>query len=266
MRGKWRAAIGIEIGRLMEYRWNFLFRMAVVSIVPLAVKIYLWVTIFESIGKVGGYTRDSMISYQLWGSIFALFIEVRTTVDNVSSDIRMGRITRYLLMPVGMFEFTTCQYLGSLIVQGAGALIGVAAVMAATSYLPCHPLTANFWAALAMVALASLFWYLVHFIVGLLAFWLEELWTFFVMFQIASRFLSGNPVPIDLFPSWFQSASLWLPFQWIFYAPVKLVMSAEPLPDLWVGVPVLAAWCAIMYAMYRVVWARGLRMYTAAGI
>lgn len=264
--GKWRAAVAIEVGRLMEYRWNFLFRMLVVSLVPLFVKIYLWNRIFDSIDRVGVYDAGSMLAYQLWGAVFVLFIEVRTTVDNVSTDIRMGRITRYLLIPVGMFEITTCQYVGSLIVQGAGAVAGVAAVMMLTDYMPWHPLGANFWAAMAMVALGSLFWYLVHFIVGLLAFWLEELWTFFVMFQIAARFLAGNPIPIDLFPSWLQTASVWLPFQWIFYAPARLAMTAEPMPELWIGVPVLAGWCLAMYAAYRVVWARGLRMYTAAGI
>lgn len=263
---KWRAAIAIEIGRLMEYRWNFLFRMLVVSLVPLAVKIYLWNAIFDSIARVGAYDRGSMLAYQLWGAVFMLFVEVRTTVDNVSSDIRMGRITRYLLFPIGMFEITTCQYAGSLIVQGAGAMVGVLAMLALTDYLPCDPVSANFWVALAMVGLASFFWYLVHFIVGLLAFWLEELWTFFVMFQIAAKFLSGNPIPIDLFPGWFQAASAWLPFQWIFYAPVRLMTSPEPMPELWLGVPVLAGWCVVMFGAYRAVWARGLRMYTAAGI
>jgi ABC-2 type transport system permease protein len=264
--GRWRAAVSIEIGRLMEYRWNFFFRTAVVSLIPLLVKIYLWATIFESIARVGAYTKDTMIAYQLWGAVFALFIEVRTTVDNVSTDIRMGRITRYLLMPVGMFEITTCQYVGSLLVQGLGALVGAAAVIGLSGHMPFHPGSANFWAALAMVGLASLFWYMVHYIVGLIAFWLEELWTFFVMFQIAARFLSGNPVPIDLFPAWFQSASVWLPFQWIFYAPVRLAMTPEPLPELWMGLPVLAGWCAVLYAAARFVWARGLRLYTAAGI
>lgn len=264
----WWAAIRIEIGRLMEYRWNFLFRMAVVSLVPLVVKIYLWSAVFASTAgaRIGGYTGDSMLAYQLWGAVFVLFVEVRTTVDNVSTDIRHGRITRYLLFPISMFEITTCQYVGSLLVQGAGALVGVTAILALTDTMPVHPMSANFWVALAMVGLASLFWYLSHFVVGLLAFWLEELWTFFVLFQVAARFLAGNPIPIDLFPAWFQSASLFLPFQWIFYAPARLMMSPEPMPELWQGVPILAAWCLAMILVVRVVWRRGLKMYTAAGI
>lgn len=268
---KWRRAVGIEVGRLMEYRWNFLFRMAVVSLVPLLVKIYLWNTIFSSIASagrenIGEYDRDTMIAYQLWGAVFILFIEVRTTVENVSTDIRHGRITRYLLFPISMFEITTCQYVGAVIVQGLGALVGVTTVLLVTDVLPVYPMSANFWAALGMVALASLFWYLVHFIVGLMAFWLEELWTFFVLFQIGARFLAGNPIPIDLFPHWFQSASTFLPFQWIFYAPIRLVLDPEPRPDLWLGLHVLGAWCLGMYLLYRFVWSRGLKMYTAAGI
>lgn len=263
---RWRRAVAVEIGRLMEYRWNFLFRMLVVSLVPLLVKIYLWETIFTARTNVGGYSRDSMLAYQLWGAVFTLFIEVRTTVDNVAGDIRHGRLTRYLLWPVGMFEITTCQYVGSLLVQGAGAMVGVLAVVAGTNLMPCDPSGANFWAAVAMVALASLFWYFVHYLIGLMAFWVEELWTFFVLFQIVARFLSGNPVPVDLFPSWFQEASVWLPFQWIFFAPARLMVETAPRPDLWIGVPVLFAWCAAAYGLVRRVWARGIRLYTAAGI
>jgi ABC-2 type transport system permease protein len=252
----------------MEYRWNFLFRIGCSVLIPLSVRLYLWWAIYQSLGRdtIGEYTREEMMTYQLWLAVIIMFVEVRTTVDNVAEDIRMGRITRYLLFPISMFEINTCQYLGAFIVQGLAGLFGLGVLMLVTDLVPVYFASPNFWVAAMMICLASFLWYVVHYAVGLLAFWLEEIWMFFVLFQIAARFLAGNPIPLDLFPDCYRGISHYLPFEWIFYAPARLLSTEAPSPELWIGVPVLLCWCGVFLVVNRIIWAKGLKMYTAAGI
>lgn len=265
---KYWLSVRLEISRVMEYRWNFLLRLGVNSLVPLAIKIYLFNAFFTLTQRMsaGGFDRESMLAYQLWGSVVIMLVEIRSTVENVSADIRLGRITRYLLYPISMFEVTSCQWVGSLLVQALCAVAAIPLISWIWPSFPLHVDTPAFWLGLAYALLGSLFWFLIHFTIGLTSFWLDEIWTLFVMFQFTARFVSGNPFPVTWFPLWFQDLSPLLPTHWIFFAPAKLLASGRmDIADL-AGLVVMPLWCLGIVALHQAIWRRGIRMYSASGM
>ncbi|MGE4158815.1 MAG: ABC transporter permease [Planctomycetota bacterium] len=265
---KYWLSVRLEISRVMEYRWNFLLRLGVNSLIPLTIKIYLFNAFFTLTGKLtaGGYDKDSMLAYQLWGAVVITLVEIRSTVENVSADIRLGRITRYLLYPISMFEVTSCQWVGSLLVQTLCAVVAIPVIVMIWPEFPLHWETPAFWLGLGYALLGSLFWFLIHFTIGLTSFWLDEIWTLFVMFQFTARFASGNPFPLTWFPPWFQDLSPFLPTHWMFFAPVQLLASGTMQTADLAGLLIMPLWCLGLVIVHRKIWNRGVRMYSASGM
>jgi ABC-2 type transport system permease protein len=258
----------LEISRIMEYRANFFFRLFINSLVPLAIKIFLFAAFFKAVAgdSVVGYTADSILIYQLWGALVILLVEIRSTIENVTFDIRMGRITRYLLYPISMFEIISCQYLAAFLIQIICFAFSLALLNHWVADFTIHLDNLAFWLALLFSFLGSLFWFLVHFTIGLAAFWLEEIWTFFIIFQMGARFLSGNPIPLDMFPESYHNISLCLPFHWMFFVPVKMFSEGKIPDNITFGLGVMLFWCLLTVSIHCYLWKKGLRQYSAAGM
>lgn len=265
---QWRVTAAHEFSRLMEYRINFLFRLGVNSVVPLIIKLYLFDAVFRASQRdvISGWSRDQMMQYQFWGALAIVLIEIRTTVENVQMDIRLGRITRYLLYPITMFEIVSAQWLAALVVQLVVFVAGLAVCATWLEGFPVYWDRECFWLALLLVLMGATFWYVIHFTIGLAAFWLEEIWTFFIIFQMVARFLGGNPIPIDMFWDWWQPVSACLPFHWMFYAPVKMFVTGQPVAGAWQGPLILGGWILATLGLHAVVWKAGMRKYAAAGM
>ena len=111
----------------------------------------------------------------------------------------------------------------------------------------------------------ALFWFQINFLIGILAFWLEETWVLRVMFVLMTQFFSGAMIPLELFPAWLRDSLHYLPFPYLTWVPVKLFMGtysgsvsqAFALILLWAGLALLTS---------ALVWRQGIRAYTGAGI
>ena len=82
--------------------------------------------------------------------------------------------------------------------------------------------------------------------------------------NITTTFLSGAVIPLDLFPEALRAVLAYSPFPYMVYYPVKVAMgqlSLEPQVFL-----ILTAWTLVFAALNVLVWRRGLRLYTGAGM
>ncbi len=262
---KWQLTIKVSWSNLFIYRVNFFLMVIGPMVVFFFIKMSLWSSIFESSqqSEVSGYTLKEMLTYHLWVMI-ASMITNSSSSSNISEDIRMGKITSYLIYPFSLWEFHTAHYIARQIIQlfiafitiglsyqfFADGIVGISAKAIITGVL---------------IALsASFFWYSMNYLIGLLGFWMEETWTLMVMFQIISYFLSGAVVPLDLFPLWLQSILVWSPFPYISYIPAKTFMGVYP--DFNSFLIIMFVWISFVLLLITQVWKRGLDLYTGAGM
>lgn len=277
MFSKYLITIQLELSRLMEYRINFFLRLIVNTFVPLVIKIYLLTAMFKLTGseQIAGYDHNDMMIYTLWATIGLLLVEIRTTIENISQDIRLGRITRYLLYPITMFEITTFQYVAAFLLQLLCFAGGAAVLHFGYDGFTVDLSSSSSWLAFTMLLLGSLFWFVIHFTIGLFTFWLDEIWPFFIIFQMFARLLSGNPFPIPMIEKAVPGISeifFYLPFQWFLYVPAELftghlnVHSTINGKPIWYGVFVLAFWCGLTLCANKFFWKTGIKKYSAAGM
>jgi ABC-2 type transport system permease protein len=227
------------------------------------VKYNLWASIFkEESSSIQGYDLAGMIEYQSLVMIVGLLIGSYNTMK-LSEDIRLGRISTYLLYPFGFWQFHAGSFLATQIVQ-----------LAVTSFILVCMLgfgwiqglsAASLALGLSITLLAAFLWFVIQFIFGILAFWLEETWVLRVMFWLVSTFLSGAVIPLELFPPALAKVLSFSPFPYLSFVPVK-IFSGGYQGSFLEALLVIALWIVAATVLASAVWRRGLRLYSASGI
>ena len=109
---KWIETFKISWSNRMAYRLNFVLQIVGPAIVFFFVKYSLWSAIFDTAKSsvIQGYDLTTMITYHVWVMIIALLAQSSNSI-NISEDIRLGRISSYLIYP---FDFWKYYFLHSI--------------------------------------------------------------------------------------------------------------------------------------------------------
>jgi ABC-2 type transport system permease protein len=182
---------------------------------------------------------------------------------NLAEDIRLGRISAFLVYPFSFWSFQTASFLAF---QGLQVLValGTLLVMLGSGFLGEGSL-ADLGLGLGFCLYISFFWYQVSYLIGLMALWMEETWVLRVMFALVAQFLSGAFIPLEIYPQVLVDVLQWTPFPYLTFAPAKVFMG-QYAGSLWQAMLVVLVWMGILAALTQWVWRRGMRLYTAAGM
>ena len=105
--------------------------------------------------------------------------------------------------------------------------------------------------------------FLIYFTAGLVAFWFEQARSVIFTISVLSMLLSGAIIPIDLFPSWYQQVSSFLPFPYLVFYPIQAFLGtiSSFVPVASIGL----CWIVVLAGLCTLVWKRGLRHFEATG-
>jgi ABC-2 type transport system permease protein len=100
---------------------------------------------------------------------------------------------------------------------------------------------------------------------ALLAFWVLEVSTFIFILFALEYIAGGHMFPLDILPPVIERLVYLTPFPYQMYFPVSIYLGQTTGPDLWQGMATQAGWVVATFVLARVVWARGLKRYSAVG-
>ena len=256
--------IKISLSRHLNYKINFLLTMVLPVFVFFVIKYNLWQSIYalHPEAEIKGYSLSKMIEYQFWILIIDLFVRSHFFSQNISADIRLGKISAFLLYPFSFISYQVSLFASDKLIQlfiGAFSL----ALAIVFSWLELPSLIVLLKSAL-FVLMAGTFWLLAQLIIGFIAFWLEETWSLNISLRFISAFFAGSFIPLDLFPELLAKALMWTPFPYLTYIPVRILMG-EAIP-LGPAFFILFFWLLILFFCAKLIWKKGLKLYTGAGI
>lgn len=259
---KWLETVRIGWSMVTAYRLNFFLLIIGPALVFYFIKVSLWSAVYGSNETViNGFNLTQMLQYHAWSLIVVLMAQSSNGV-NLAEDIRMGRISKYLVYPFNFWEFHSASFLSFQSIQFVISLI---TLMILSSLQVIHVTnTTNLITGLIYSSFVGFFWFSVQYAVGLMAFWLEETWTLRVIFQVMVNFLSGAIIPLDFFPQWAKDLLYWTPFPSLTYTPIKIFMG--DFTGLSHGIITISVGLLLMTAINNFIWRRGLRLFTAAGM
>jgi ABC-2 type transport system permease protein len=98
-----------------------------------------------------------------------------------------------------------------------------------------------------------------------LAFWITRVTAINQLYYVVFLFLSGFVAPLDLLPGPVRAVAELLPFYRMLGFPVELLLGRLSPTQALVGFGAQLAWLAFALLLLNVVWARGVRQYSAVG-
>lgn len=260
------------------YRTELVAR-AIQMILFMGVFMALWSTAFEVSGRaeLEGYTLAEMVWYLAMTETVALstsriFIEI-------SEKVKAGDLAYTLARPLSYPFFQVANSLGNsaprflLNLLTAAAVVGLGMrqgpVLSPSASLGINsvegagslPGLATF---LGMAALALLLDAFLAVLIGLLAFWLEEVTPVFWIYQKLLFTVGGLFLPLEMFPEWLQQVARWLPFQFITYAPARAFVAFEP-DFVLQAVTGQVVYIAVLSALVALVWRRAQQRLVVHG-
>ncbi|MFQ3599632.1 MAG: ABC-2 family transporter protein [Chloroherpetonaceae bacterium] len=253
-----------SLQRFVEYRGEILMDISGKILLPIFVQSILWRAVIESTpdGQIAGYTYEAMFQYVVLSILIANFVKVDSVERQISNAIKDGTLNKFLAQPVDFalynlmtfFADSTPVLLGGAIVYGVMLWTGF---VSATAFQILSGM---------LVLLFGLFIsFLLAFMIAALAFYMDEVWTLFVMKNMSMWFLTGQVIPLDMFPESVARVLKFLPFGYLAFVPTKIFTGAFSTQEILFALSVVFCWTLGLYLLYKIFWTYSLRQYSAFG-
>ena len=200
---------------------------AVQMVLFMGVFMALWSAAFGVSGRaeLAGYRLAQMVWYLAMTETITLSTS-RAFVE-ISEAVKAGDLAYTLARPLSYPFYQVANSLGNSVPRFVLNLLTAAAVVG-LGMREVAGSPAGLAAFLGMAALALVLDSLIAVLIGLSAFWIEEVMPAFWIYQKLLFTVGGLFLPLEMFPEGLRRAVAWLPFQFITYAPARAFVAFEP--------------------------------------
>ncbi|MBV7334436.1 ABC-2 family transporter protein [Chloroflexi bacterium TSY] len=210
----------INFQNQLAYVWDMVNRSIFILLI-MFIFVQLWTAVYETQGtsEIAGLT----LAHTIWYFLIAEVMELgRVRHDQaISDEVKNGVIAYTLIRPYNYLVYHFFNGLGEVGIKML--LIFVLGLPLVVAYAGWPDVTLiHLPAILLVILLAIVIDFLVHSIIGLLAFVTEDVTSFRLIYQKMVFILGGLLIPLDFLPDWIRQIAILLPFQLTTYAPAKL--------------------------------------------
>jgi ABC-2 type transport system permease protein len=230
------------------------------------VQMFIWTSIYSTRETVGGLRLEEMIAY--YGVAALLSYAIYDSADwNLQMLVRTGKFTTFLLRPVSHRYFAFSQKVGH---RALGFILEIVPVWCIFAFVFGIMLVPAQWLwSLVSIGLGFTLVLLVHYCIGIAAFWFTNTGGLRMVFHLLQNLCAGAIVPLTLFPEWLQQALLMLPFPYMLYVPIRVFIGSYELAGVSLSIPSLVLWQSamvlFMLLVSEVLWRLGIRRFTGVG-
>ena len=198
----------------------------------------------------------------------AVFVVRQLTVVWViwefEQDMQRGRMAHFLLTPVDpLWRYVALHVAERLArIPFSVAIVVAFFLLYPPAFFVPDPLHAL--AAFAFMLAAFALRFAIQYTFALLSFWTERASSVESLVFIVYMFLSGAVAPLDVFPPAVKEVVMLTPFPYLIWVPARLIVGGADI-DIARAAAVCGGWFVALVVINRVVWARGLKRFSAQG-
>ncbi|MDQ5850637.1 MAG: ABC-2 family transporter protein [Chloroflexota bacterium] len=247
----------------LEYRGAFFILMVNTVVGPL-VSLLVWLTVSEQ-GVRLPYDRSQFVTYYVLLSVVSM-LTATWLAEYLAEEIRLGGLSPVLLRPVPFIAHYVANNLGEKVVK-LPLLLPLVGLVAVFFHADLR-LPADLWSWLLFVLclpMAAAVAFLLDFVIGSLAFWVQDVRGLIRVKGLDGAFLAGQFVPLALFPANLAGFLEAQPFRYTLSFPLEVLTGSLSTGALLRGFAWQVFYCAGLWACYRLQWRYGLRVYAATG-
>lgn len=240
------------------------FLWATVDFFPLLAQFFVWQAVFNLKNQVRGMGFKEVITYYF----LLTFVKgiTRTYFEGrMINMIKRGSIAALLIKPLNIFSYFVVQEISWKLVRQVFtfllAIIAFFLIGNKISVLNITPLSCALFAGFILIG----FWVssLLSFLLGIVAFWIEEARGLVHARWILVGFLSGSFFPLAFLPTKIQRLAYTLPFRFMSFTPVSVLLGEK---INWVGELTKGViWIVILAFLASFFWRKGVKKFIAVG-
>lgn len=245
---------------LVEYRVNFLWEIFG-SLINMLMLYVFWVAILGSGFINSSYTNASI-------GLYYLFITFISTISNsnysrISNMINSGNLSMELIKPYSFFLKELVQFIPHKIFQSL--VFSLALIIFFSLGIAIHLNFIQIFLFILSALLAVLSKFYIALSLGGLGFWFKRVHGFGSLFWNLGGLFSGELIPVDLLPHAMFLVSAYLPFRYLAFFPVQIILGKINQPEIVLGFVTQVLWLAMFILITKLLWKKGLSQYDASG-
>ncbi len=262
MKLQWRlAALKNGFREATAYRIEFLFEIVGSAFVPAATQFVLWYALFQTGGasQIAGLSYSEMLHYTF---VSLLFSQVRGGDHDfeLQEMIRSGQLSNSLLRPVGVVEFI---YLRGVAPRLFIAAFCLALGMIFSIYLGFSPM--RLLGAMFLALIGNIIHYQIGAALSTTAFLWEEAYSILMVKNMIVNLLSGELIPLNLFPSSLQWIWKSTPFYLYVYGPTQYALGRWTHSEYLLQLGIAMIWIMAASLAIHLTWRLGMKRYLSLG-
>ena len=235
----------------MAYRSRYMISI-ISSYIQIISAIFIWFFVLKNNnGNINGYSGSDMIKYIVLS--FTILSFLNNSIDrNISYDIERGDIVMYFIKPISYIGVLISQSISNVLFDGVFLLIPCICIITYFGGLSITPLM--FFMFLVSILFSSIIMFLLNFIVGLTAFYINYIWGFLMMKEVIFRFTSGELFPLSFLPEGLRKILSLTPFEYISYKPIMLLMGKLDYSGVVNMLTLQVIWICILLFLSKLQW------------
>jgi ABC-2 type transport system permease protein len=186
-----------------------------------------------------------------------------TSMEMIDS-IRTGEMNKYLIRPISFFTYHFMMFIGH---NSTFYIVYTTVLILFPILLPgwAFPTILHVIGFIAALLISIYLSYSIYFCMVCFAFWFGEVRALVIAYNISNIVLSGQIIPLRLFPDSVRNIINLTPLQFLVDFPVSIATANLPM-NLWFPKMGMAFfWCIIMTVAGRVIYRSGIRVYGGYG-
>ena len=255
----------------LEYRANALIGLfAILS--GLFIEYQIWSLIFSSnnhttIAMDGvdyGYTFSQLIVFIFLSIIVGQLKSSWVTSSQMILEIRQGLINKYLIRPISYFWYHFMMFVGT------NSLYLIVYMLLLILFMFVFPgmIFQSYMSIIGFIISLLLSIYLsycIYFIMVCFAFWFGEVRSIVVAYNLGMLMISGQYIPIRLFPEEVLSIIKWTPIPYLVDFPVSIATGIINQSQWILQINIALIWCLILTIISFIIYKIGIKGYEAYG-
>lgn len=216
---------------------------------------------------IGGFTFEGLMIYITISAL--LFYLIWDDLDYTLQDsVREGTLIKYLLRPVSFFWSEFIAKIGHRIL--ALILEFIPALFVVYLFIGNTVLEGHFGWFAAFVVIAFTISFLIHALLGMLAFYFTKPRGMIQIYSVVSGLLYGAFLPLSMLPKIVQKISFFLPFQFVGFVPAQMFIGNYTLGGIVMTPGQLILYgllhCAILLIIVVLLWRHSVKRFCGVGV
>jgi ABC-2 type transport system permease protein len=247
-----------------QYRANLIMYLLYWLVSPI-IYMAVWTSIARSQGNVNGLTANDFTTY------YMLLLVVDQLTSNITIHIfgykiQDGTLSGELIRPI--HPMLTNTLVNNIAFKGF-TIMGFIPIWIIFLFLFQPDFSAVTWQGILLAVPAVILGFFIHFLLSAaitcLAFWTTRVFSIHEFYFALSVLFSGQFVPLQLMPKLVQDIAQFMPFQFLIYFPIQLILGRFSPDQITGGFLIGSLWLAAGLGLFVLVWREGIKRFSAVG-